>query len=263
MKRTRAFTLIELLVVISVIVLLIGLMVPSLGKSREAARTEICASNVRQIGIALSGYTMSNKNYYPGDHRSWGGGLSWVAWVPRLRPYLGDMSGFYYCPSAPKEYRFQPRFGFPLTPGRDPKLYGYMENEFPMTGVEFFCYGYNGWGVQRFSIPHWGLGGHVAPQEPGAVTAPTDRERYFRENHDYDIKVPFEMYAVADSDANGNWDTWITPQTDAPLCRPGQRHGRRAKTLFCDMGVRFVPYDDFLSARPELRRRWNNDNIAH
>src|SRR3974377_2301232 len=105
-RRVRAFSLIEMLVVISTIALLISLVLPALGKSRETTRSEICASNVRQLGIALGMYAMANKNFYPGDHRSWGGGVSWVTWVPRLRPYVGDMSGFYYCPSAPKEYRF-------------------------------------------------------------------------------------------------------------------------------------------------------------
>jgi prepilin-type N-terminal cleavage/methylation domain-containing protein len=263
MRRIRAFTLIELLVVISVIVLLISLMLPGLGKSREVARAEICASNVRQIGIAMGGYAMSNKNYFPGDHRSLGGGRSWVVWVPRLRPYVGDMSSFYYCPSAPKEYRFQPRFGYTPAPPWDARRYGYAESEYPMTGVEFFCYSYNGWGVQRFTQPHLGLGGHVAPLEPGMTTAPTDPERFYREIHDFDVKVPHEMYAIADSDANGNWDTWMTPQTDAPLCRPGQRHFKGAKTLFCDLGVRFVKYDEFTSNQPLLRRRWNKDNVPH
>jgi len=132
-----------------------------------------------------------------------------------------------------------------------------------MTGVEFFCYGYNGWGVLRFSTPHWGLGGHVTPLEPGMVTRPGDQEDYYRENHDYDIKVPAEMYAIGESKADGNWDTWITPQYDAQLCWPGQRHFKGSQTLFCDGGVRFVLYDDFMSTRPQLRRRWNNDNAAH
>ena len=59
--RRRGFTLVELLVVIGIIALLISILLPTLSKARNAAKSTACLSNLRQMGQGFAIYTAENK----------------------------------------------------------------------------------------------------------------------------------------------------------------------------------------------------------
>jgi prepilin-type N-terminal cleavage/methylation domain-containing protein len=64
--RRRGFTLVELLVVIAVISILIGMVLPAVQSTREAARRTHCLDNLRNIGLACQNYESSHDRIPPG-----------------------------------------------------------------------------------------------------------------------------------------------------------------------------------------------------
>ena len=95
----QGFTLTELLVVIAIVVLLAAILFPALSRSKARARSIVCLSNLRQIGLGLSFYLADTSTFprYATLERTRQDSLTWYDII--LRYTKGSWTnGIFVCP---------------------------------------------------------------------------------------------------------------------------------------------------------------------
>lgn len=240
--RWGLFTLIELLVVIAIIAILAALLMPSLAQARRMAKLSLCASNLRQIGLAFMGYGSDYNEWIPplNSGPSYGSMVAKTWWINQLangnylpvpnwkNENLGYVrEGVWRCPEV--EDKYAPEFGG----------YGIMADRYETSRKHGVSY--------------------LHPDNPSPSW------NMVKCNH-----LPRRML-LSDAWSNTSHDAWFTvfcPKCFAATWNPGtsgntctSRHlGNTSNVLFADTHVKPYKYNDLRSNIDDVFHHdlWNN-----
>jgi prepilin-type N-terminal cleavage/methylation domain-containing protein len=107
-RRLSGFSLVELLVVVAVVGGLVSLLLPAVQHARESARRTNCASNLRQVGLAMNQFCDTHGGRWPStthttepdnDPASPTYGRYNHAWIYTIAPFMEDVDAIRICPS--------------------------------------------------------------------------------------------------------------------------------------------------------------------
>lgn len=199
----RGFTLIELLVVISIIALLIGILLPALGKARQTTRTTQCEAQMQQFGSALNAYAVSYQDKIAS--------FTWTHDVPTPGGYGNDIIA-----AAAQAADIMRRRGgeipaaeLPQPPNWIPQiLYNHLviaeDQDWPAPFKVTICP--EDFNRLRWTRAGWSafITGQTRPQPTGSDTDPNQRRWFFSASYNF---VPAAMSVDKGPGSIRNFDT--------------------------------------------------------
>lgn len=263
-SEREAFTLVELLVVVAVIGILTALLLPAVSGAKCQARSVLCKSHLRQMGLALQSYLQDQQSRYPycisppdspaEDTVTSANYLQWDSrwWFARLLPYYPVQwtNSAYHCPGYKGAVKGTgagsgPRGSYAYNE-RGVRI-GSTDYSDPETGVRI-----------RFPPGNFGLGPRVRAFSAGSVAESA-------------VKVPSEMFAIGESrflKAPVNGDVGGIPGMLCGALRRQSfrfdpvRHGKTYNQLFCDGHV--AQLNPWILFNPtNTASMWNYDHQPH
>lgn len=266
-----AFTLIELLVVVAIVALLIGILLPTIGRARDSARAAVCLSNLRQIGAGFSMYADASKDFVP---REAGRSEPWPAvppyytsWAFGIRPFIDPNIPASGDPNADPDaggrdqFRNAPYYRDPARRGDDHPIH-YVNN-----GLSFTRFGRDGFRLNRspkgptevFRSPRPVLVAYLTcfADDPGNEVYAT---WYSPGSTNLQVSIFYDM------GSGGNITGGVTGPANDRRRVAVDRHGKGANAVYLDAHAAFIPnealttlatWNDGDYTRNGVRQPWN------
>jgi prepilin-type N-terminal cleavage/methylation domain-containing protein len=220
----NAFSLIELLIVITIIAILASLLMPAVSMVKSLARSSICASNLRQIGIAFQVYADNWGGLFPASQNSTG------LWFIGIRSYLAP-SKVYACADSPRVKLGNLKYN--------------VDDSDPANEVQLM---YSSYGLNQWATVFWSVdgGSAISPAKLNASTTILLTE-VMRQQMDGSFilqgQVDYPWHPNSGTNAGPvdpnnirpglyNWATWRTS------------HRKHSNATYMDLHVQSITWDD-------------------